>query len=147
MFAAQVVPQLGQQGVVAGVSQVVHIHFVGHAFTARCTHADEARTLLQRPCGHGCFGFDLVTRVNHGIDLRITQEMRPVLGFHKFFYTGHDAIGIDVRNALAHRLDFGHTDGGVERMDLSVDVGFGHMVKVNQRQAPHPAAGQGFTGL
>ena len=47
---------------------------------------------------------------------------------------------IDQANPLAHGLDLGLTQGRTQRMHLSVDIGFGNMVHIDQCQAANAAA-------
>jgi hypothetical protein len=57
----------------------------------------------------------------------------------------HLALGVDLRDAIAHRLDLGLPDGCIERVDLPVDVRFRHVVEVDQRQRPTPLRARAST--
>ena len=37
-----------------------------------------------------------------------------------------------------------YVNGAFERVNLSIDIGLRHVVQIDQGQAPHPAARQGF---
>ena len=53
---------------------------------------------------------------------------------------------VDQPDALGHCLDLGQAETAVQRVDLPVDVGFAHVVEVDQRQLADSGAGQGFHG-
>ena len=56
----------------------------------------------------------------------------------------HLAIRVDLGNALLHGTYFCHAQGATERLNLSVHIGLGHMVHINQRQSAHAAARKGL---
>ena len=55
--------------------------------------------------------------------------------------------GVDVPAAPCRRLRLGLAHGGVQRVQLAVDVGEGQGVLIHQRQLSHTAAGQTLSGV
>ena len=51
---------------------------------------------------------------------------------------------MDLRDAIAHGLHLGLAHGVVQGMDLTVDVGLGDMVQIDQCDGADAAAGQGL---
>ena len=138
---AQAIAQLRKQRVVRGLRQVGHIHQMRLPFAASGTDAHEQGLGLERPGGHCGLGADLVAGVDHRIHL-LGQQRGPVVLVDEFIDAVHLAMRIDVRDAFTHGLDLGLPDSGVERMDLAVDVGFGHVIEIDQRERRHTTACQ-----
>jgi len=92
----------------------------------------------------------VITSVNQGkalsagIDLR--HERRPILRRDKVIDHLHLATGVVGVDAIAHGQAFALSQGVGQGVDLPIDVGLTHVVHVDEGQAGHAAAGQGFTG-
>lgn len=143
MLTPQAVAQLRQQGIVRSLAEVVDLDFVRQAFAAGCTNADEARLLTQGPSCHDCLGTNLIARIDDGVDPG-WQESRPVFRLDKLLNALHNTVRVDLRDTFPHGLHLGLPQRGIERMNLPVDVGFGDVIEVDQRQAAHTAACQGL---
>ena len=85
----------------------------------------------------------LVAGVNHAVHGG-GQQGRPVAGGRKVFHAMHLAAGVYERDALAHGLHFGLAQRAGKGVNLTIDVGLGHVVQINQRDGAHAAARQRF---
>ena len=96
------------------------------------------------PQSHREFGLQLVAGVDQPIQCRALQQRRPVFSINKFLDTSNFAIRIDLRNAFTHGLYLGLAQRLGQRVNLAIDVRFGHMVQINQGQSANSAARQRF---
>ena len=142
---AQTLAQLCQQGVVRGTGQVIHLDQPGALFAACGAHGDEWGFFGPRPSCHGGFCRHLVAGVNHGI-YRRRQHCGPVVRFHEGVNGVHPAVRMKPGNARLHGQHLGLAERGVGGVYLTVDVGFGYVVQVDQRDLPDAAARQRFCG-
>ena len=145
MLPAQAIAHLRQQGVVRYQRQIVHIHTMGKSLSTGSAYADENDFIPDGPCCHCGLGFHLITRINDSEMLAIRfyvvkENMRPVFLIDKILYAVHLAARIDMLDAFAHRLHLGFSKRAIECMNLTIDVRFSNVVKVNQGKTCHAAA-------
>ena len=123
--------------------QIGNFHALALALAASRATSDEDRACFQRPGRQRLFGMHLVAGVNHAVH-GSGQQGRPVAGGRKVFHAMHLAAGVYERDTLAHGLHFGLAQRAGESVNLTVDVGLGHVVQINQRDGAHAAARQRF---
>ena len=75
---AQLVTQTGQQGVVRGHGQIVHVDLVRQALATGCTHANKRGSGLHGPNCQGQFGLGVITGINDRIG-QGGQQSGPVV--------------------------------------------------------------------
>ena len=85
-------------------------------------------------------GPNLVDRIDHTVAGR--QQFGRILDGNELLDRRHVATWIDAGNPLPHRLHLGLAEGRLDRMDLPVEVGFGNVVEIDQRQSADTAARQ-----
>ena len=136
-------PSIQEQLARVGISNLDGLRL---AFAPRCAHGHKVGPARHGPRRHGRFGTHLITGIDDCDRSCMLQqpsaEHRPVFLRHEVVDCLDHACRVDLRNPLAHGRDLGHAQGVGQRMDLSIDIGLGHMVHVDQRQAPHAAARQ-----
>ncbi|MNV95206.1 hypothetical protein D3C71_1900730 [compost metagenome] len=96
------------------------------------------------PLSQGSFGFYLITGIDEGIHRAERKQTWPVICVHKFVHTLHDTIRVNLGNTIPHGQHLGLAYGRRQGVNLAIDVGFRHMVKINQRDATHPTSRQRF---
>eukprot|EP01034_Spumella_vulgaris_P024434 gene24434-30779_t len=84
------------------------------------------------------FGLDLIARIDHGIG-HAGQQTRPVVGGDKIVHCIHQTLRVDRGNALTHGLNLGLPGGVGQGMNLTVDVGLGDVIHVDERQTASAA--------
>ena len=75
------------------------------------------------------------------------EMLDPVSGDVIEYALPHDLYILAAMNqadAVSHGPHLGLPQGGGQRMNLAIDVGLGHVIKVNQHQLSHTTAGQGL---
>ena len=144
VMLAKAVAQLGQQRVMGGAGQVVNIDLMSEPFAAGCTHSNKKGPGAQGPGRHVGLGIDLITGINHRV-YPIGQQGRPVIGVNELFNAMDLAGRVEGVDAFPHGKHLGLSNGRVQRLNLAVDVGFTHVVKVDQRQLGNAAACQCFS--
>ena len=127
----------------ADLGQVRHIDLVRQLLATGRTHADQRHAAGQGPGRQRQLGAALVAGVDQHID-RGREQAGPVVGAGKFFNRQNFAARVDVGNALPQCLNLGQSQGAAQRLHLAVDVGLGHLVKIDQHQPRHTAARQRF---
>ena len=133
--------------------QISNFQQVGAAFAACRTYGDKGAAslhrFLPRPSRQRGFGFHLIAAVDHCIHrlqrAGLGKNSRPIFGRDEIVYAQHAAVGRVTGDAQAHSLNFGHAYGRVGGVDLAVDIRFGDMVHIHQRDAAHAAARQTFS--
>lgn len=76
---------------------------------------------------------------------RVRAEETRQRGLRDKLDAGLDGnAGLDVSQATGHDVGLGEAHGGLEGVNLAVDVGDAHLVEVHQGDAPHAGAGQGL---
>ena len=143
MVLAQLIAQLCQKRIVRDKRQIRYIHTVCMAFASSSANGHVRHIALACPCSHGDFGFFLITGIDHALNIR-RHQLQPVSSIHEFFNAMHLACRIDLRNTLTHCLNLGLAQRGFQGMDLSVDVGLGYVVQINQRELTNTTASKGF---
>ena len=142
MLFTQQGAKTGQQGIMAGLRQVIDVDLVCQSFAASSTHRNERGVgMVHRPRRHRHLGPYLVACVNDGID-RLRQHRRPVVTVDKFLDARDDTSGVDAGNTFTHGLHLGLSYGVVHGMHLAIDIGFGDVVQIDQCQATHATACQ-----
>ena len=96
---AQLIAHLGQQWVMGGQCEIIHIHLVRMPLAPCCTHGDVQHPMGLRPYGQCSFGFDLVTGINESVYGRL-QQGRPVSRLHKLLHAMNDAVRVDLCDAI-----------------------------------------------
>ena len=142
---SQLLPHLSQQRIMRGQTQISLLHLIGMPFSTSGAHSDHGFLLRQSPRSHSHFGTHLISGIDEDIGLR-GKQMWCILGRDEFIDGADHAFGMDQGNALLHGQHFGLTQSRGERMQLPIDVGFGHLIEIEQADATHAAAGQGFCG-
>ena len=146
---SQAVAQLSQQRIMCDLCQIGDINRMSELLAASGTHRDEGHRASRRP-GRQCrFGPYLIASIDDGRGQTVkarygVEQGRPVVGSHEVIDHVDNTTRVKKRNALAHCLGLGLAEGRLHGMDLPVDIGFGHVVKIDQREAPNTAARQGF---
>ena len=143
VVAAQPVAELGEQGVVGDAGQIVHIHEVREFLAAGGPDSDKGGAASAGPDSHGGFGGDLVAGVDDGGGIG-GHEGFPVVGGDEVVNAMHMRLRVVAGDAFAHGVDLGLPEGGIGGMDLAVDVGFSHVIHVDEGESPYPGACQGL---
>lgn len=138
MLLSQPVTQLGQQGVVGGIRQIVDINQVTQTFAASCTHRDENAAGSQGPIGHGGLGSHLITGIDDGVHT-VGQQRLPIVGVDKFLNSMNLAVWVERVDAVSHGKNLSLANGGVSCLNLTIDVGFAHVVQINECQLANAA--------
>ena len=141
MLLAQPVAQLGQQGVMGGLGQIIDINQMGQPFATRCTRRDKNYSGPQGPIGHAGLGSHLITGIDDGVHAW-GQQLGPIVVLDKFLNGMNLAVRVECMNAVSHGENFGLANGGVFGLYLSVDVGFANVVQVNECQLANATARQ-----
>ena len=143
MVFAQSVSNLSEQGVVGHCRKIVKFNRLRRSLATRSTDQNKRSACAPCPRRQSCFYTHLVAGVDHHVD-PIRAEGFPVLWRNEVVY-GVDATGrMNLGNPGAHGFHFGLPDRAVERMHLTIDVGFGNMVQVHQTDTAHTGSGQSF---
>ena len=129
------------EGVGLGLGYVADAEGLGVELVARAHGGDEWSPYgltAYRQLDLGGYG---IHAVGHEI-VSGQVKILGVLGKVEADRGGHLAGGVDVLDALGHDLRLGTAHGGVKGYGLSVDVGEGYHVTVNEVDAPHSRASQ-----
>ena len=86
-------------------------------------------------------GRQIIDGVDHQID-RPGEGGRHIVFGHEIIDAFDDDARIDQPDPRRHGLHLGLAERIFKRVDLAVDVGFGHMVEIDQAQMPHTTARQ-----
>ena len=144
MLAAQPGPHRRQQRVAAGQRQVVdrQLQRVG-APTGRPAHDHRLRTpAAQRDQRR--LGARRIDRVDH--DRLRRHEQRHIVGIDEVVDPFDPAVGRDVEQTIAHHRDFRRAQRGAQRVHLTVQIGLGDVIEVDQGQVADAGAGQRLGG-
>ena len=139
MLLSQPVTQLGQQRVMGGIRQVIDINQVTQTFASSCTHRDENAASAQSPIGHGGLGSYLIAGIHDGVHTWGQQRL-PIVGLDKFLNSMNLAVWAERMDAVSHGENFSLPNGGVSCLNLTIDVGFAHVVQVNECQLSNATA-------
>ena len=80
---------------------------------------------------HGSLGAVIVAAIDDKIVVAIDHFWQVLRG-DEVFNLMHLAIRVDLQDALMHRCHLGLTELTVEGMDLSIDIGLGHIVQIDK---------------
>ncbi len=144
MLFAQALPQRRKQGVVGRAAEVVDLHPMWLALAARRTDSHERQAPISRPGRQRGLGAHLIAAVDQTVEIGAADQGGPVVGFDELLDDPHRTAGVDVGDALAQRLGLGHADRRPQGLDLTVDIGFGNLIEVDQRQLGRATASQRF---
>ncbi len=70
----------------------------------------------------------------------IGYQIAHIVSADEGFDRLHSAAGSDTGYPLLHRSNLGGTQGRIRRMDLSIDVGLGNMIQIDQRETANSAS-------
>lgn len=132
-----------------GVGEIFNVHLMRVALAASGPNGDEGEPVRRRqgPCRESRLGFYLVTCIDKCVNWRVfRQKGWPVGGLYKLVDALHHATGVNPRDAITHCQHLGLPDGFGDCVDLSVHIGFSHVVHVDQCDSAHPAASEGLCG-
>lgn len=110
-----------------GDDQLFGVHFIARAHGAKHGNAE-----LIRADGKLHLRGNRVDGVDDNVILGKVDFVR-IFGQIKHGERRHLRFGIDIRDTLLHDLGFIFADGGMERDELTVDIGHGHVVGINER--------------
>ena len=98
---------------------------------ARATAEDKRLLVFDKIIGHRGFYANLVDGINHKIK-RPSEQFGQVFFGHKIFDFNHFAGRVDLQDALVQGAHFGFAEIIGKRVQLAVDIRFGHVVQINQ---------------
>ena len=130
-----------QQRIPRGTGKIFHPQLQGVGAPASRTAGDDGLAVRHAPGNQRRLG-------RHGIDgvddkIGVGRDQLLFLArLDELIDRMHGGVGRDVVDALRHHLDLGGAQRAGERMDLTVDVGLGHVVQVDEGEATHTAARQ-----
>ncbi len=137
-------PQAGTHGreqcVASGTGQVFGTQLQGVGTATRGAADDDGLFAGHTPGyqrslgGHGVDGVD--DDVGTGRNQRVFGA-----GFDEIVHQVQGDVRRDVADAGSHGLDLGSTQRAGQRVNLAVDVGFGHVVEIDQCEGADAAAG------
>ena len=130
-----------QQRISRGTGKIFHPQLQGIGTATGCTAGSHGLAVRHAPGNQRRLGRHGIDGVNDKIGVR-GDQLLFLAGLDEFIDRMHGDVGRDVADALRHHLDLGGAQRAGERMDLSVDVGLGHMVQVDEGEASHAAARQ-----
>jgi len=108
--------------------------------SARCTTHHHRLPAITGQCNHGRLG----TRLVNGIDQPgVGGDQRcSVVSRDEVIDQRNRTVWRDVGNAASHHLGFRGAHRALECLHLTVDVGLGDMIEINQRDPTHAASRQ-----
>ena len=131
----------GQQGILLGLAQVTDTHTCGVALTA-CTPGGDDRLSAPTTEGDQCrLDPEAVDTVDHPVMIRRHQTVE-VFGSHERLDRLHLAGRIDQTDPVPQRQHLGTAQLRVDRRQLAIDIGFRHMIEVDQGETTDRAARQ-----
>ncbi len=142
VLAAHHLAHFFQQRLLLGLGQVAHGDLGRIGLAAGAADGHQRQRVLAAVGNQRRLGLHAVDRIDHVIVATRAYHLIEVVGRDELFHLRHHAIGIDLPDTLGQRRDLGHADGIAQRLDLAVDIRFGHVIQVDQGQAADGAARQ-----
>ena len=130
-----------QQRIPCGPGKIFHPQLQGIGAATGCAAGNDGLAVRHAPGNQRRLGRHGIDGVNDKIGVG-RDQLLFLAGLYEFIDRMHGDVGRDVADALRHHLDLGRAQRAGERMNLAVDVGLGHVVQVDEGEAPHAAARQ-----
>ena len=140
---AQQLAGLGEQGIMFGAAQVGDTNprrIDLPAGATDCDHPDASAPAMGDQRG---LDAETVDAVNDVVVVRV-QQVREIIEGEKVLDCRDTTIGVDLSDARRHDLHLGHTERAGQGVQLAVDVGFGDVIEIDQREAADGRARQGL---
>jgi len=141
VLSPQGVPQTGQQGVITGVGKIAIAQGKRSGF-APCASANQQG--LPAPTGfkyQSDFGGRLVRAIHDKVGVG-RNHLLHAFWRDEIIDAVHTTSRIDVSDTLCHRHDFGLAKCAAQSVNLTVDIRFRNVIKVDQGDVAHAATGQ-----
>lgn len=134
------------KGIARGLKDVSHDKAGGIELVSR-THTADQRDVC-RVCTHGKLDFcgNGIDRVHDVVEGGKIKGVR-IFGQEKFVTDSDLAIGIDVADAIAGNVGLIPSDRAVEGNELTIQIGFGDRVVINEGDVTDACSSQCFDGV
>lgn len=142
VLGAQAPAHLGEQGVLFGTRKVVHPDAPRVRLASRTAghHKTDAAFAAGEHDRH--LGANVIDRIDHHVE--IAQELNGIFGRDELLHRIDPGKRVDGADALGHGEHLGLSEGRLDRVDLAVEVGLGHVIEIDQGDVPHSAARERF---
>ncbi len=143
VLGAELFADLGEEAVVAGVGEVGDPDGGGVAPAAGGAAGDEGDAAVAAEGDEAAFVADAVDAVDDVVE-GLVEDVVGGGGGEELLDGMDGGGGVDDANTVGEGFGFGLSDGGVEGVDLAVDVGDADFVEVHEGEAAEAGAGEGF---